>query len=392
MRVAIATQTYDPPLNGQGVFAIHLSEGLAHAGHEVLVLRPSEEGHAYRRQRNAVQAQGVTAVPLVPFASQVYVTPLPGGQVREALDRFEPEIVHLQDHYPVCRAAMHAAQERHLPLVGTNHFLPANVIDEVGFLRLAPGLFEPLLWKWVFGVFAHLDVITTPTETAANDLRQQGLSVPIHAISNGVDTDHFRPQPDVDCARMRRRYDLDPDAVLFLYVGRVAWEKRLDVLLHAFERLDRPDLQLAIAGRGPYAEELQEEARELLPERRVVFTGFVPDEDLPALLNSADIFAMPSEAELQSIATLEAMATGRPILASNAEALPELVKEGVNGCLFESGNVEDAMHCVVAMAEGRERWAAMGAASRVMAEAHDLSNTIRRYEELYRSVLQGRAD
>ena len=121
----------------------------------------------------------------------------------------------------------------------------------------------------------------------------------------------------------------------------------------------------------------------------MVFTGYVPAQDLPALLNSIDIFAMPSEAELQSIATLEAMGTGRPVLAADAQALPELVKNGVNGYLFKAGDVDDAARRIGQLTDEREYWPAMGAASLTLVRPHSLGNTLLRYEDLYRSL--GRA-
>jgi 1,2-diacylglycerol 3-alpha-glucosyltransferase len=387
MRLAIATQTYDPHVNGQGAFARHLAEGLASTGHEVLVIAPSDRFRAMRCMRNGVQVQAVTALPVLFIAHDVYVTPLPGPVVRRVLDDFRPQLVHVQDHYPLCRSVVKAVVERKLPLVATNHFLPENMVDEVALFRLIPEVVSPVLWKTVLDVFNLADVITTPTETAADILRRQDLRVPVHAISCGVNLEHFHPDPSLDRTAVRLRYGLDPQCTVLLYVGRIEGEKRLDVLLHALQRLDRDDIQLAIAGRGTQRTKLEQMASELLLEHRVVFTGFVPDQDLPALLNSADIFAMPSDAELQSIATLEAMSTGRPVVAANARALPELVEDGVNGNLFEHGDPEDAARCIAELVRRQEDWPAMGAASRLIAMSHDLANTIRRYEELYRALL-----
>jgi 1,2-diacylglycerol 3-alpha-glucosyltransferase len=387
LRLAIATQTYNLHSNGQGVFAVHLAEGLARAGHRVLVFAPSDQLRAYRCLRHGVQVQSVMAIPVVPFAPQVHVTPLPGPVVGRALDDFRPQIVHVQDHYPLCRSVIHATVERHLPLVATNHFLPENMVDEVGLFRIMPEVVSPVLWKTVLDEFNLADLVTTPTETAAAILRSENLRVPVQAISCGVDVGHFRPDPDLDRAAMRQRYGLDPGRIVLLFVGRIEAEKRLDVLIHALQQLDRDDVQLAIAGRGAQRRELEAMAGDLLAERRVVFVGFVPDEDLVALLNSADIFGMPSDAELQSIATLEAMSTGRPILAANARALPELVRDGFNGYLFEHGNPQDAARCLADLVRRREEWPVMGAASREIALGHDVANTIRRYEELYRRLL-----
>ncbi len=390
MRIVIAGQTYDPTINGQGAFTVHLVEGLVQAGHQVMVIRPSDHIHAYHTSRNNLHVRAIIAIPLAPPPySNVCLTPLPGVQVGRLLDEFQPEIVHIQDHYPLCRGVLHAALERDLRVIGTNNFLPENIIPYVPiFSRSAAlrALLERVLWKMVLDVFNRVDMATTATETAARILRQQGLQVPAQAISSGVDLNYFRPDPSVNRTEIRVRYGLDPRRIIFLYVGRIDREKRLDILLRAFHRLNRDDLQLAIAGRGRNLKALQSLARQLGLGQHVVFTGYVLSKDLPALLNSADIFAMPSEAELQSIATLEAMGTGRPVLAANARALPELVENAVNGYLFRAGDVADAAQRIAKLADHPESWAKMGAASLKIAHRHSLSNTLQRYQELYRSL------
>jgi 1,2-diacylglycerol 3-alpha-glucosyltransferase len=160
----------------------------------------------------------------------------------------------------------------------------------------------------------------------------------------------------------------------------------VDVLLHAMARLPRDDIQLAIAGRGAYSSQYKALARSLNLGERVHFTGFIPNEDLHVLLNSVDVFTMPSEAELLSIATLEAMACGRPVLLADAVALPELVRPGVNGYLFKPGDPAEAAQCMADMAEECERWSEMGRASFEIAQEHGLDKTIERYEDLYEKV------
>ena len=105
------------------------------------------------------------------------------------------------------------------------------------------------------------------------------------------------------------------------------------------------------------------------------------------LLNSVDIFTMPSAAELLSIASLEAMACGRPLLVADAVALPELVSQGVNGYLFKPGDPADAARCMELLADHPEQWAAMGQASYERAQEHSLDKTIERYEGYYREAM-----
>jgi len=120
----------------------------------------------------------------------------------------------------------------------------------------------------------------------------------------------------------------------------------------------------------------------------LVFTGFVKCDQLPALYNSADIFVMPSPEELQSIATLEAMSCGKPILAANGRALPELVEPGVNGYLFQPAQPEDAARKMHQLMEECRKWSAMGQASFERSQGHSLQNTITHYEEQYRMAAE----
>ena len=388
MRLAIAGQTYLPSTNGQGVFTVHLAEGLVRAGHDVMVIAPSNHILPHRAAHNGVQVQGITALPLVPSVPHVRITPCPSLEVGRLLDRFRPDVVHVQDHYPLCRAVTWASKQRKLPLVATNHFLPQNITAHLPVVaRHREALLKALLWSLVLQVFEQVDVATAPTETAAEILRCQGIRVPVFPISCGVKMARFQLDGQVDRAAVRLRYGLNGSGTVFLYLGRVDRDKRVDVLIHALAHVARDDVQLVIAGQGRHAGALRRLAHRLGLGQRTAFTGYVPNEDLPALLNSVDYFAMPSEAELQSIATLEAMAAGRPVLAAEARALPELVKPGVNGCLFRPGEAVDAARCMAELAAASTgEWQQMSAASLAIVEPHDLSHTVHSYERLYRVV------
>ncbi len=395
MRILIASQTYLPGTNGEAVFTIQLAEGLAQAGHDVMAVIPSEREFSYQERIQGVHVCGVASVHLRFLHPATYFTPLPDRAVSRAFDAFQPEVVHLQDHYPLCQSVLHAARERHLPVLGTNHFLPENLI-----FNFAPNLLKHqrpptwltyALWDTMRMVFNQLDLITVPTETAAQILRQQSLYTPVMAVSCGVDTRRFRPRPDLNQAEVRRAYGFDADQPLFLYVGRLDWEKRIDVILRALHRRPHADLQFGIAGSGGSAvPKLRALASELGLGPRVRFIGFVPAPDLPRLLNSAEVFVMPSPEELQSIATIEAMATGKPVLAANARALPELVTTGVNGCLFRAGDPDDAARQIGLLLDKRAEWTKMGQASLERAQLHSLAATLRRYESLYQSLLTAR--
>ncbi len=382
MRIIIAGQTYYPGNNGQAVFTIRLAEGLAKLGHQVAMLVPAEHLHTERTMKNGVLLLSIAAIHLKQLHHNAYFSPNPIGVVKRFFNEFQPDVVHLQDHYPLSRIVNHVAEKKRVPVMGTNHFLPENVMPYLPIPKKLHGIAVWLLWYSVLSLYNRLDYVTTPTATAAKILRRQHFRVPVSPVSCGVDTHRFHPQA-VDRAEILRQYGLDPAKKIIFYVGRIDAEKRLDVIISALKRLNRPDVQFAITGKGEHRLVLERQIAELGLEKTVVFTGFVPDADLPALINSIDIFAMPSEAELQSIATLEAMATGKPVLAANARALPELVQTGSNGYLFAAGNIADAADGLASLLDHPEKWATLGAASHQKAQPHGLENTIRQYENLY---------
>ena len=387
MRIIIVSQTYSYG-NGQGSFTIQLAENMKGQGHQVTVIVPAESMRSYSTCSNGVQIEHVAAVHLSLLHPKIYITPFPAARIRQIFHEFQPDVVHIQDHYLLCGSAVNEARRLHIPVMGTNHFLPENLLP---FVRKFPSLQKILsipLWKMMLAVFNKLDLATTPSHTAAHILREQNINVPVHAISNGVDIQRFHPDPQMDRTGIRRKYGLIPDQTTLLYVGRLDGEKRLDTLLDAVSLLPRRDFQLAIAGFGLYEPILRKQMQALGLEGRVTFIGYVPPEDLPSLYNSADIFVMPSPEELQSIATLEAMASGKPILAAGARALPELVKPCVNGYLFRACDPQDASLKMEQILNEPEKWTRMGQASIAYVTNHSIQNTISHFEDDYRKIME----
>jgi glycosyltransferase involved in cell wall biosynthesis len=315
---------------------------------------------------------------------------LPAGRlVKKIFERFAPEIVHVQDHYFVSRLVWRVAQQKGVCVVGTNHFIPQNLIANLPLPRFLEAPLEQFLWRNMLNFFNRLTAATTPTQTAVKILRTQALDIPVQAISCGVDLARFRPHPTFDRAEIRRLWGLNPAKVLFLYVGRIDHEKNLDLLIDAAARLDQEKVQIAIAGKGSHLSALIQQTRQLnLAREQVVFLGFIPDDDLPQLLNAADYFVMPSTAELQSIATMEAMASGLPILAANARALPELVHHDMNGYLFEPGDAANVAAGLRMLYHDYANRAEMSQASLMMIQKHDFLRTIQQYAAWYEHCLE----
>ena len=213
MHILIAGQTFYRKNNGQAVFTINLAEGLAQAGHQVLVIGPSDMGRAYRKSFNSLTLQ---TVPTLPLNQSVNITAFSKRIIEQTLAEFNPDVVHIQDHYFISRAVMRATRREDLVRVGTNHFLPDNLTYNLWIPAWAQPPLHRLLWNNMLEVFQKLHAATTPTETAVRILRQQGLEIPLQAISCGINPHRFKPRPHLNRTKMRQRYGLDPQKTLFL--------------------------------------------------------------------------------------------------------------------------------------------------------------------------------
>jgi len=119
----------------------------------------------------------------------------------------------------------------------------------------------------------------------------------------------------------------------------------------------------------------------------VIFTGFVSKSDLKKLYRVSNIFISASEVELQGLSIMEAMACGLPVIAAKSMAIPELVKDGVNGYLFEPGNEEDAAEKILRLAFDKELQAKMSEKSLELIKKHDIERTLNQFEEIYYRLL-----
>jgi 1,2-diacylglycerol 3-alpha-glucosyltransferase len=391
MRILIASSTYAPAMNGQAVFTTNLAEGLAQRGHEVIVVIDSPRGKGSTTTVNGVILEALPSVYFRYYTAEVHFTPFPAPAVRRLIKEFDPHIVHIQDHFPICRVAVHAAQKFGIKIVGSNHYIPENVAPYMPAYTIFKPLMNWVLWQWMIGVYKHADAISAQSVAAAEMIQRQGLKMPVLPISCGIDLGEFHPDHSIDRQQFRQRYGIEPHKKTFMFLGRIDGEKRIDLLLRAAQQLTRDDIQLVIAGTGRVERAMHQMAADLELGERVRFTGFIPQSDLPGLMNSIDVFVMPSEAELLSISTLEAMACSRPVLLVDALALPELVRVGENGYLFKPGDVNDLVYHINLLADQSEYWGRMGMVSRQVALAHSLDEAVEKFEELYDRLVSPQA-
>lgn len=377
LRVLIAADTFPPDVNGAATFAEQLAVGLAERGHEVHVVAPASSRHHGTFDE---EHQGVT---LVVHRLKSYKWPLHAWlrfvwpwSVKKwtgpILDAVKPDVLHIQSHVVIGRGIVPEANARGIRVVATNHFMPENLLEYTPFGKWTLPIALKIAWNDAAKTYRLADTITTPTNLAADYLRKAIAGQRVLAISCGIDASRY-------VAREGRPANND-----IVFVGRVAPEKNLDVLVRAVALLPGSlAATLTIVGDGEMIPKLTALAKELGLEDRVRFLGFVSDEAKRTALTNGTVFAMPSTAELQSISSLEAMASGLPVVAADSMALPHLI-DG-NGYLFVPGDEHDLAAKLEAVLTAPEaEYTAMRQRSTAMIEAHDINRTLSTFEALYR--------
>ncbi|CAA9429190.1 MAG: Glycosyltransferase [uncultured Quadrisphaera sp.] len=385
MRVLIGSDTYYPDVNGASYFTQRLVAGLQQRGHEVQVVAAARTARSEVVVRGGTTEHRVRSLP-VPGHPGFRATP-PGvrRRVRAAVLAARPDVVHAQGHFAIGRALIRAARELGIPVVATNHFMPDNLVYYLGLPTPLERAVEAWAWKDFARVFNGADVVTAPTPFAAALAEAEGVRGPVTAVSCGMDLSRF--SPDVDPAPFRARHHLDARPTI-TYVGRLDAEKHVDELIRALPLVRATvDAQLVVVGTGHEHEALVALAAAQGVAEHVRFTGFVADADLPGAYAAASVAVNPGTAELQSIVTLEAMASGRPVVGADARALPLLVHEGSNGHLFTPGDVVGLAAALTHVLTDDDARASMGRQSLRLVAAHDVAATLDTFEGLYAALL-----
>jgi 1,2-diacylglycerol 3-alpha-glucosyltransferase len=383
MKILLATDTYYPDVNGAAYFTYRLATLLAKRGHNVSVMYPSRSFKNTISNDKEVIVYGIRSIHL-PVYQNFRISPLfISRTVRRVVGEISPDIVHIQNHFLIGKEAVSAAKKLGIPVIGTNHFMPENLVHYLHLPGIAERWAQKLAWRQFVRVFEQLDFVTTPTKTAAALLVKAGLNKDVVPISCGIDLERFKPINDG--AYLERRFAIPTDKPVLLYVGRLDKEKRIDMILRALPDILRvTTVHLVLAGIGK--DKLEELTEKLGIQQAVTFAGFVPDEDLQNIYRVADLFVTAGTAELQSIVTMEAMASGLPVVAVNAMALPELVHDGENGYLFSDGDSQMFAEKVIAILTNQTMRAQMSERSLEIVKDHDINKTIEKYEAIYSEI------
>ncbi|MFA5272649.1 MAG: glycosyltransferase [Candidatus Peribacter sp.] len=355
-----------------------LMQGLQERGHAVCLFAPSEPAGTPDTEslpHVALSSIGVPGAPTFRF-------PLPFG-VPAKLRDFHPDILHTHTFGSVGFRATWSARRLHVPLVGTEHTLPAEYAH---YFHLDYGWARNALKKFAARYYQKCDVVTAPSRAVAEELKSDGVTKDIRVIENPLETDLFRPLPDK--ADLKKQWGMTKPAVLSF--GRLAKEKNIGELLEAFALLRKngTDAELVIIGAGPAESVLRAQVETLKIGDCTRFLGMHRGEELVRAVNATDVFAITSRSENQSMTTLQAMACGLPVVGVNCGGLPEYIRDGQNGFIVESGDTRALATRLAELIIDPAKRNSLGERGRQIAAEHAPPRIVERMEELYASLIK----
>lgn len=371
MKVAMFADSFHPMVDGSVVAMETASAGLEKRGHEVVVVAPDV------RPRPKV-ARRVHYLPATEFRMYPgYRVTIAPSDMLEFMRNEKVDVIHCHGLASMAILSLTAARVLKVPHVMTFHTLAHEGIRHYSPLRIRHDFSDALVWIYLRNLLKRPEVVIAPSTPIRDELLENRVVMKAcEVVPTGVDCRRFNP--DRYDKRFLEKYGLLGKRVL-LHVGRLSTEKKLDTVLNAVAKLapGEPDLRLLVVGTGPAEAEYRKLAVDLGIGDRVVFTGFLPDDELPAAYASAETLVIASTFETQGLVVLEALASGTPVAGIRCRAIPEFVREGKNGCLFDEGSCAEGIQRCLARSDSMK----MSAVSSAREYSVDACST--RLEQVY---------
>ena len=317
MKIAFFTETFLPKVDGIVTRLTKTIEFLTKNGDEVIVFCPEGCPDSYK----GATIVGVAAMPL-PLYPELKLG-LPGPAVSDKLENFKPDLIHVVNPAVLGLGGIWLAKTNNIPLIASYHTHLPKYLEHYGM-----GMLEPLLWELLKAAHNQALLNLCTSTAMVNELEDKGIQRTA-LWQRGVDTENFRPELRSEKMREKLFGKYQNTDSLLIYVGRLSAEKQIERIKPVLDNI--PGACLALVGDGPYRGQLEK----IFENTKTNFIGYLSGEELASAYASGDIFLFPSSTETLGLVLLEAMATGCPVIGANKGGIPDIINDGINGCLYD---------------------------------------------------------
>ena len=334
-----------PNIDGVVITLVNFKKELEKRGHELFIFTAGDK--KAKEQNKDKKVFYYTSIPFAPYPDYKLAI-MPYISERE-IRKNNMDIIHSFGMGTIGMAAVTCSKLTGLPLIGT---MPTNIQEATHYIsknKRIQNLAKSIAWKYMKLYYNQCDKTLVLSEAVAKLCRENGIKN-VEVTPWGVDLKRFRPGPE------RRRKNKN-ERINVLYLGRIVKEKNLDVVIKSSLMVAEKikNVHFTIVGGGPAEDYYKKMVKEGGVEHLFTLVGRVKPEKTVDYYHDADIFVFPSIFETQGLAGLEAMACGLPVAGADYLAIPEFVKDGYNGYLFDPFDADDCANKIVDTIEERKK-------------------------------------
>lgn len=389
MKIAIFSDNFYPELSGISDSILLLAKELAKLGHEIKFFVPKYSARNYKFLNLAnqeldygkkIKFYRLSSLP-APFAGKQARMVLPLF-LRRLFKDFKPDIIHTQLFFGAGVEALVKSKTSRLPIIGTNH---TAISEFVNRLRVNSKFIKRISLNYAAWYYNCCDFVTAPSQSVFKEMREFGFNKPSRVISNPIDLNIFRALSDK--LEFKRKFKLSENTIV--YAGRLAPEKNIDVLIKAaaIVKKSTSNFNLAIAGSGHFESELKRLVKDLGIVNEVKFFGTLSHVDLAKLYQGAEVFAIASTSETQSLVLMQALACGLPAVVVDSRALPEYVNKK-NGFVVRAGDEKAMAEKFVWLLRNQKLRQELGRSAAESIHQFSAPNIAQEWEKLYLKVIR----
>ncbi len=386
MRVGIFTDTYPPYINGVSTSIKMLETALRRKGHQVYIVTVNPEGMGYKYEDNG----RIIRIPGIPTGIYDYrLTGIYPVRILKTIKKWNLDVIHSHTEFGVGTFARLVAKQYNIPLVHTYHTMYEDYVHYIthGYFNKSSKKLAEYFTKFYCDKTAT-ELIVPSKKTYDLFKNKYKVDRNVHIVPTGIDVERFYVEKlDIEKRKnLKKKLGIKDNEIVINYVGRLAKEKNVEVLLENEVALAKKyHTKLLIVGSGPDLEHFKEMTKKLKIERQVIFTGAVPWEEVPYYYSISDIFATASVTETQGLTVIEAMAAGLPIVCADDEAFRDVVVDGLNGKMFKTKR--QYRKCMEQILEDKKILNSMKKQARITAEAHSLKYYAEKILDVYNCAI-----
>lgn len=391
MKIAMFSDNFYPELSGISDSIIALAKELAKQGHKIRFYAARYTRQNYLKVNLKpeeidlgpnIEVERLFSVPF-PSATGQGRFAIPIGTSVRSLRKWQADIIHTNHVGGIGLEAIIASRRLHIPFIGTSH-TPFREFMKYSPIRTKWATNKML--RYVSWYYNQCDFVTAPSNFLFKEMIDYGLKKPHIVLSNPINPEEFRPVEQAHKLELKEKLKFMGPTII--YTGRLAPEKKVDVLIRAFAIVKKtiPEATMIIVGHGVSDKSLKQLAHDLNVENSVNFLGFVNQEKFTELYQAADIFAVASTAEMQCLSMMNAMLSELPVIGVNAGALPEYINDR-NGFVVEPGDYNAMAEKILYLIQNPEQATQLGRQGREYAKQFSSSNIAKEWLMIYEQAI-----